>query len=167
MRAVDLEIAQKYCREVHYTLNGKRRFAVGFQSDAGGWEFSSRGFKISSSPKAPTIIKGSSDSTLLFEGFMDMLAYLTLKNAANPVDSVCVLNSVSNLNQAVEFLKSQRKIYAFLDNDTAGRKALSAVEKLGVEVVDCSHIYAEHKDMNDYLIAQNRGLRSMGINVGF
>ncbi len=166
-RAISLDIAQKYCREVHYTQNAKRYYAIGFQSDGGGWELRNPYYKGSTSPKAPTTIKGTTDSTMLFEGFMDMLAYLTLKDSANPVSSVCVLNSVSNLRQASEFLKTQRTIYAFLDNDTAGEKALAEVEKLGAEVVNCSHIYEGFKDMNDYLIARNREPKQSRMKVKF
>ena len=166
-RAINLDIARRYCKEVHYTLYEKQYYAIGFGSDGGGWELRNSYYKGGTSPKSPTIIKGSVDSTMLFEGFMDMLAYLTLKGSAHPVSSVCILNSVSNLRQATEFLKNQRTIYTFLDNDTAGCKALVEVEKLGVEVVNCSHIYAGHKDMNDYLIARNRESKQSRIKVKF
>ncbi|MFR9506013.1 MAG: toprim domain-containing protein, partial [Rikenellaceae bacterium] len=152
-RAINLDIAQKYCREVHYIQNGKQYFAIGFKSDGGGWELRNEYYKGGTSPKAPTIIKGSTNSTMLFEGFMDMLAYLTLIETVTPMNNVCVLNSVSNLSKAAEFLKSQQKIYCFLDNDTAGCKTLAEVHKLGVEVVDQSSLYKAYKDVNDYLLS--------------
>ncbi|MFR9553198.1 MAG: toprim domain-containing protein [Rikenellaceae bacterium] len=166
-RAINLDIAKAFCKEVHYTLYSKSYYAIGFGSDGGGWELRNSYYKGGTSPKSPTIVKGSADSTMLFEGFMDMLAYLTFKGSAHPVSTVCILNSVSNLRQATEFLKTQRTIYTFLDNDTAGCKALAEVEKLGVEVVNCSHIYAGHKDMNDYLIARNREPKQSRIKVKF
>ncbi len=152
-RAIKLDIAQKYCREVHYLQNNKQYFAIGFKSDGGGWELRNEYYKGGTSPKAPTIIKGSTNSTMLFEGFMDMLAYLTLIDTATPMNNVCVLNSVSNLSKATEFLKSQQKIYCFLDNDIAGCKTLVNVHKLGVEVVDQSSLYNTYKDVNDYLLS--------------
>ncbi len=166
-RAIDIAIAKAYCKEVHYTLYGKQYYAIGFGSDGGGWELRNSYYKGGTSPKSPTTIKGSADSTMLFEGFMDMLAYLTLKGSAHPVSSVCILNSVSNLRQASKFLATQCTIYTFLDNDTAGQKALADVQKLGVEVVNCSHIYKGHKDMNDYLIARNKEPKQSRIKVKF
>ncbi|MFI3294332.1 MAG: toprim domain-containing protein, partial [Rikenellaceae bacterium] len=88
---------------------------------------------------------------MLFEGFMDMLAYLTLIETAIPMNNVCVLNSVSNLSKAVEFLRSQQTIHCFLDNDPAGSKALFDIHKLRVEVIDQSRLYKDFKDVNDYL----------------
>ncbi|MFI3265031.1 MAG: toprim domain-containing protein [Rikenellaceae bacterium] len=152
-RAINLDIAQRYCREVHYLQNNKPYFAIGFKSDGGGWELRNEYYKGGTSPKAPTTIKGSTNSTMLFEGFMDMLAYLTLIETATPMNNVCVLNSVSNLSKAVEFLRSQQKIYCFLDNDPAGSKALFDVHKLGVEVIDQSNLYKAYKDVNDYLLS--------------
>ncbi|MFR9506088.1 MAG: toprim domain-containing protein [Rikenellaceae bacterium] len=150
-RAINLDIAQLYCKEIHYTHNEKQYYAIGFQSDGGGWELRNEYYKGSTSPKAPTIIKGSTNSTMLFEGFMDMLAYLTLIETVTPKNSVCVLNSVSNLSKAVEFLRSQQKIYCFLDNDPAGSKALFDVHKLRVEVIDQSKLYKDFKDVNDFV----------------
>ena len=111
-RGVDLEVAKRYCREVHYKIGDRSFYAVGFQSDAGGWEFSaSKGFKLSSSPKSPTTIKCNSNSTLLFEGFIDMLSYITFAKCVIPTDNIVVLNSVVNLPKVAEFLKSQQSIF--------------------------------------------------------
>ena len=49
-RSINIDIAREYCREVHYTTGGKQFFAVGFQSDAGGWELRNEYFKGSTSP---------------------------------------------------------------------------------------------------------------------
>ncbi len=155
-RGIDDKVARHYCREVHYRNNGKSYYAIGFANDAGGYELRNEYFKGSSSPKSPTTIKGSSYNTMLFEGFIDMLSYMSMKGSVNPVANVCVLNSVNNLRKAEEFLKTQRTIHCFLDNDEAGRRALAQVEKLGVEVVDHSTLYRDFKDMNDYLKSKNQ-----------
>lgn len=151
-RSIDIAIAREYCREVHYTTNGKPFFAIGFQSDAGGWELRNEYFKGSTSPKSPTTIGSGSQTCLLFEGFIDMLSYLTLKNAIRPTVDMAVLNSVHNLHRAEEFLKQHQTIHCFLDNDEAGRRALAAVEKLGRETIDQSPFYRDHKDLNGYLV---------------
>lgn len=150
-RSIDIAIAREYCQEVHYTTNGKPFFAIGFRSDAGGWELRNEYFKGSTSPKSPTTIGNSSPTCLLFEGFMDMLSYLTLKKTIHPNVDMVVLNSVHNLHRAEEFLKSHQTIHCFLDNDESGRRALAAVEKLGIETIDQSPFYRDHKDLNEYL----------------
>ena len=151
-RSIDIDIAREYCKEVHYTTNGKPFFAIGFQSDAGGWELRNEYFKGSTSPKSPTTIGNNSATCLLFEGFIDMLSYLTLKNAIRPTVDMAVLNSVHNLHRAEDFLKRHQTIHCFLDNDDAGRRAFEAVEKLGRETIDQSPFYRQHKDLNEYLV---------------
>ncbi len=155
-RAINLDIAKKYCIEVHYLQNNKQYFAIGFKSDGGGWELRNAYYKGGTSPKAATTIDNGSNTCLLFEGFMDMLAYLTLKDVKEPPINIAVLNSVGNLKRVSDFISKHKTIHCFLDNDQAGRKALAEVQKLCTEVVDQSPIYAGHKDMNDYLIARNR-----------
>ena len=151
-RSINIDIAREYCHEVHYTTNGKSFFAIGFQSDAGGWELRNEYFKGSTSPKSPTTIGSSSTTCLLFEGFIDMLSYLTLKNAPRPTIDMAVLNSVHNLHRAEEFLKLHQTIHCFLDNDESGRRAFATVETLGRETIDQSPFYRECKDLNEYLV---------------
>ena len=50
-RKIPFEIAEKYCKEVHYELYGKKYFAIGFKNNAGGFELRNAHFKGSSSPK--------------------------------------------------------------------------------------------------------------------
>ena len=43
----------------------------------------------------------------------------------------------------------------FFDNDAAGQAAFSRLEKeFGTKVCDKSSLYPNHKDLNDYLMAQ-------------
>ena len=150
-RAIDLDTIKRYCREVYYTLGGRAYFAIGFQNDGGGWELNTQGFKCSTSPKTVTTFNNGSSSCLLFEGFMDMLSYLTMKKTIEPSINMVVLNSVVNLSKVEEFLKTHQNIHCFLDNDEAGKRALARVESLGVEVIDQSSFYHSYKDLNEYL----------------
>ena len=156
IRAVDTTIAKKFCREVHYLVGGHNYFAIGFRNDYGGWELRSERFKGCSTPKHITTIDNGSDKALAFEGFMDLLSYLTIKRNDSPTCNIVVLNSVANIQKAVPFLARHRSIYTFLDNDDAGRKALSEIERLcpQSEVIDQSDFYRRHKDLNDYLRSQ-------------
>ena len=155
-RAIDISITKKFCREVYYSVGERNYFAIGFRNDYGGWELRSERFKGCSTPKHITTIDNGSDKALAFEGFMDFLSYLTIKRNDSPTCNVAVLNSVAYVQRAVPFLARHRSIYTFLDNDDAGRKALSEIERLCPQskVIDQSDFYRRHKDLNDYLRSQ-------------
>ena len=155
-RGIVPSVAAAFCREVRYEVNGRAFFAVGFRNDAGGWELRSERFKGGSSPKHITTIDNRSDTVIAFEGFMDFLAYLSLKHPERLRIDAAVLNSVVNLPKAIPFLSRHPVIHAFFDNDEAGRKTTSDLIRLcpRSEVIDQSSFYSGHKDVNDYLIAR-------------
>ena len=155
-RGIVPSVAAAFCREVRYEVNGCAFFAVGFRNDAGGWELRSARFKGGSSPKHITTIDNRSDTVIAFEGFMDFLAYLSLKYPERLRIDAAVLNSVVNLPKAIPFLSRHPVIHAFFDNDEAGRKTTSDLIRLcpRSEVIDQRHFYSGHKDVNDYLIAR-------------
>ncbi len=124
-RGIVPSVAAAFCREVRYEVNGCAFFAVGFRNDAGGWELRSARFKGGSSPKHITTIDNRSDTVIAFEGFMDFLAYLSLKHPERLRIDAAVLNSVVNLPKAIPFLSRHPVIHAFFDNDEAGRKTTS------------------------------------------
>ena len=149
-RSIDLAAARAHCSEVHYHVAGKSYFAVGFRNDVGGWELRNRYFKGCTS-KAPTTRRGDYPTCLVFEGFMDYLSYLTLKRDPNPLHDAVVLNSVTNLAKALPFIASHERVYTYLDNDEAGRKATAELKKACRNLSDQSVHYRLHNDLNDYL----------------
>ena len=154
-RGIVPSVAAAFCREVRYEVNGRAFFAVGFRNDAGGWELRSERFKGGSSPKHITTIDNRSDTVIAFEGFMDFLAYLSLKHPERLRIDAAVLNSVVNLPKAIPFLSRHPVIHAFFDNDEAGRKTTADLLRLcpRSEIIDQSHFYRRYKDVNDYLTA--------------
>ena len=155
-RGIVPSVAAAFCREVRYEVNGRAFFAVGFRNDAGGWELRSERFKGGSSPKHITTLDNRSDTVIAFEGFMDFLAYLSLKHPERLRIDATVLNSVVNLPKAVPFLSRHPVIHTFFDNDEAGRKVTADLIRLCPrnEVIDQSSFYSGHKDVNDYLTAR-------------
>ncbi|WP_455954663.1 toprim domain-containing protein, partial [Alistipes finegoldii] len=81
-----------------------------------------------------------SDTVIAFEGFMDFLAYLSLKHPERLHIDAAVLNSVVNLPKAVPFIFRHPVIRTFFDNDEAGRKATADLIRLcpRSEVIDQS-----------------------------
>lgn len=152
-RGIAPTVTSVYCREVRYEINGRFFFAIGFQNDAGGWELRSKHFKGGSSPKHITTIDNHADTCIAFEGFMDFLSYLSLKQAERLCIDAVVLNSVVNLPKAIPFLERHPTIHAFFDNDEAGRGATAELERScsNSTVVDQAYHYREHNDLNDYL----------------
>lgn len=151
-RGIDPAIASACCQEVHYAVGERNYFAVGFRNDAGGWELRSERFKGCVSPKHITTIDNCSDAVVAFEGFMDFLSYLSMKPDEWPHIDAAVLNSVIHLLKAIPFLQRHATIHAFFDNDEAGRKATAELNRLcpNSTVIDRSHLYREHKDLNEY-----------------
>ncbi len=149
-RKISIELARQYCKEMHYTLNGKAYFAIAFPNDNGGYETLNPYFKGCIPPKEITTFNRKTATVHLFEGFMDYLSLLTLQAKQAEVSAV-VLNSVTNLEKAVPFLSKHKLINAFLDNDKGGKQALEKLQKLNLPVRDISKRYAEYKDVNDYL----------------
>ena len=112
-RGIVLSVAAAFCREVRYEVQDHTFFAVGFRNDAEGWELRSARFKGGSSPKHITTIDNRSVTVIAFEGFMDFLAYLSLKHPERLRIDAAVLNSVVNLPKAVPFLSRHPVIHTF------------------------------------------------------
>lgn len=160
-RNISPEVAADYVQEMYYRVNGKSLFALAFKNNAGGYELRNPGYKGSISPKDITRIQFAdkkNDSCFVLEGFMDYLSFLTIRHKNSPTypcidwQDYIILNSTANVNKALYPLGEYEKIHCLLDNDEAGRKAVEAIQKeYGWRVRDSSHLYTEHKDLNDYL----------------
>ncbi|GHT16734.1 hypothetical protein FACS189426_24420 [Bacteroidia bacterium] len=83
--------------------------------------------------------------------FWDFLSYLTLQKIEKSKHDIAVLNSVANVQKAMDFLKTHKEIYTYLDNDDAGKKATELIQSVNSTVYNRSTKYAEYKDLNDYL----------------
>lgn len=141
------------CEEVRYRVHGKRYYAIGFRNNAGGLELRNRFFKGCIPPKDISLKCNSSDVCSVFEGFMDYLSAMQL----GIIDSDwLVLNSVSNVEKAVKALQGYERIECFLDNDDAGRRTFQRLHDcFGEKVIDRSALYADYKDLNEFLLSEN------------
>ena len=157
-RGIPAHIAKAYCKEAHYCVNGRFYFAVAFENVSGGWELRNRYFKGCRGRKdisyLPWARDGPSTECAVFEGFIDYLSALTL-GIISGADAI-ILNSVVNVNKAVPYLKGYAAINCYLDNDTAGRTALTELTAIyGTTVIDRSTLYSEFNDLNEYLTNQS------------
>ena len=143
------------CEEVRYRVHGKRYYAIGFRNEAGGLELRNRVFKGCIPPKDISLKRNGSDVCSVFEGFMDYLSAMQMGIIAS---DWLVLNSVSNVEKALKVLGVYRRIECYLDNDDAGRRTLEKLRAdFGEKVIDRSSLYADHKDLNEFLLSKNAG----------
>ena len=164
-RCIDIEIARTVCKELHFDTRGKHYFGIGFPNIAGGYEIRNPFFKGGITPKDISLFHNeeSKQSCFVFEGFIDFLSFMMLRRKENDGlkrQDYLVLNSVSNVHKALESLSHYKNVQCFLDNDEAGRKAYQALLMgLKVPVIDSSGLYADCKDLNEFLCRQNRLLQ--------
>mgnify|MGYP001087722862 FL=1 len=165
-RGINLELAKRECSEARYTHNGKRYFAIAFPNGSGGFEVRNPYFKGCIAPKEISHIRqaGKARTTCyVFEGFMDYLSFLTLRQESCPNypeldgQDYIVLNSVSNVSKALYPLGSYERIHCFFDNDRAGMEALRQIRMeygRDLYIRDASQTYSGCKDLNEYLQKQ-------------
>ena len=159
-RCIDIETARTVCKELHFDTRGKHYFGIGFPNIAGGYEIRNPFFKGCIAPKDISHFYAEEPKNVcfVFEGFMDLLSFMTLRRKENDglkrQDSL-VLNSVSNIQKALERLSQYDSVRCFLDNDEAGRNAyLQLSKELGKSITDASTLYNGYKDLNEYLCAE-------------
>ena len=157
-RGIPAHIAKAKCKEAHFCVNGRFYFAVAFENVSGSCELSNRYFKGCSVRKdisyLPWARDGPSTECAVFEGFIYYLSALTL-GIISGADAI-ILNSVVNVNKAVPYLKGSTAINCYLDNDTAGQTALAELTAIyGSTVIDCSTLYSEFNDLNEFLVTQS------------
>lgn len=164
-RCIDIEVAKSVCKEVHYEVNNKCYFAIGFPNCGGGYELRNPFFKGCIAPKDISHFYANEPKKIcfLFEGFIDFLSFMTLRRIQSPKynglsnQDYLILNSVTNIHKALKCLSVYNNIQCFLDNDEAGRNAyLQLSKELGDSSVKASALYNGYKDLNDYLCAESK-----------
>lgn len=152
-RRIPIDIADRYCREVRYELNGKVYYGIGFKNDLGGFEIRNPYFKASSSPKGITTIDNSASEVIVFEGFTDFLSFKAI-HQQDPEDrfDFVVLNSVSFFETARPFLEKHNTIRLYLDRDATGQNYSRYALSLSSKYKDESSLYQNHEDFNDWIV---------------
>jgi hypothetical protein len=163
-RGINSDIAIKYLVEVQYrnNENGKTYFAAGIRNENEGYEIRNAYFKSSIGQKGISFVKGKGQGkAAVFEGFMDFLSALTYYQSRDLAKfqslleaDILIMNSTSFQEQTKDLLKAGNysKISLYLDNDTTGQKVKAFfTEQFKNITEDCSIIYQDYKDFNDFL----------------
>ena len=179
-RCINPQLASRWCHEVDFRIDrtGKRLFAIGFPNDRGQWALRNSFYKGSTGQGVSTIVKGRSivgpvDSEVLqyfpdagkgrvavFEGFFDYLSWLTLERTTDAPCDALVLNSTSNVAEAIPFLSGHDSVECWLDNDDAGRQCTQVIRDRCLDSVieDMSPRYSRYNDLNDWLVCETERL---------
>ena len=165
-RCIDYSIAQRFCKEVHYSLRGKRYYAIAFMNVANGMEARNKLNKRCIGKKSISAIypKGTPQKhCCIFEGFFDMLTYATIETSM-PGAGICigvscdfyVLNGVGEVRLLLPYIEEYESIHCYLDNDDAGETATKAIMSAFPNIsIDESYRYEEYNDLNDMLKSGN------------
>ena len=157
-RCIDLKKATPFLKCISYEVRGRRYQAIGFANLSGGYELrDDKTFKGTIAPKDITpIFTDRAEPVCIFEGFMDFLSFLSMKEEIT--NHCLVMNSVSNVARTIRYLNDRHltHIRAFLDNDEAGRRAVQDFIKTGFHVEDMNIHYKDFKDLNDFHVSRVR-----------
>ena len=157
-----VESQTEFLKEIHYQMNDKNYFGIGFKNDSGGYEIRNAYSKICLGKKDISSIKNDSKSLRIFEGFFDFISFKNVENylEKEPSDYM-ILNSVSMLNKIKNNLDNYENIELYFDNDDAGNRAVNIVKNENKNSEDCRLLYSDFKDLNDWLIYGNPSYERM------
>lgn len=159
-RKINRGIALHYLKEIRFKnlQNGRAYFAFGWKNQAQGYEIRNALFKSVIGEKAMSFYPGDKegvDELWIFEGMTDFLSWLTIQKMTIPTAHCIILNSLSFLRPALDWIKEQKNlktIQSFLDNDEAGIKATDRLLKAYPKKVFAhNNLYHDFKDLNEYL----------------
>ena len=137
-------------KEIEYEVNGKKYFGIGFFNNSEGVEIRNNYSKMCLGKKDVTLVENQSSEICIFEGFFDYLTYRNLEKTNNSTCDFLILNSTAIIFKVEELLKEYDKISLFLDNDGNGEFVKSKIQYQYNNVEDCSLLYQNFKDLNEW-----------------
>ena len=156
LKSRKLDSLKSELKEIHYELNGKNYFGLGFKNDSDGYEIRNPYIKLCLGKKDLTFIKNQSKTLRVFEGFADYLSFKILEKSLEkePSDYI-ILNSVSMISKVKNQLENYQSVELFLDNDRTGDSVTEILKKQNSNISDERFLFKNHKDLNEFLISGN------------
>lgn len=165
-RLIPSSIFNRYLVEVKYRniKKGREYFAFGMKNEAGGYEIRSASdtnvFKSSLNSSDVSLIEtGSQNSSVyIFEGMIDFLSLLVLYGLEDLSGDAIVMHSLSSFQRTKDILEERdyALINSFLDNDRSGLKTTEDfVACFSSRFKPQNDMYANHKDLNEALVANS------------
>lgn len=152
-RKIPINIAKRYCREVHYVWSGRSYYSIGLKNRSEGWELRNAYCKNGSSPKDITLIlKEGSRNLAVVEGMFDLFSLVKEEPNYIKEASILVLNSISFLEKTFPIIRGFGNVVLYLDRDEAGRKATSKLLNNHPNTINKSELYIGFQDLNDWIV---------------
>ena len=163
LKSRKLDFLKSELKEIHYELNGKNYFGLGFKNDSDGYEIRNPYIKLCLGKKDLTSVKNQSQTLRIFEGFADYLSFKILEKSLEkePSDYI-ILNSVTMISKVKNQLENYQNTELFLDNDRTGDSVTEILKKQNFNVSDERILFKNHKDLNEFLINGNLRKRDTG-----
>ncbi|WP_313384470.1 toprim domain-containing protein [Chishuiella sp.] len=152
-RKLHIEIVNRYCKEIHYKLNGKYYYAIAFPNIQNGYEIRNKYVKMCLVKKDISLIENNQSQLKIFESWSDFISYIFLFPNQEFQNDFLILNSIALLRKKSELINNYEKIETYFDHDTAGKSATNFLEtELKPKVKDDSEFYKNFKDLNEFII---------------
>ena len=152
-----------FLKEIHYQMNDKNYFGIGFKNDSDGYEIRNKYAKICLGKKDITTIKNDSGNVKIFEGFIDFLSFKNIeKSLENKSSDYIILNSVSMIHNIKNSLRNYEKLELYFDNDEAGNRAVEMLKNENENVEDCRKLYSDFKDLNEWAMSSPKLEEKLG-----
>ncbi|RWU08185.1 CHC2 zinc finger domain-containing protein [Pedobacter chitinilyticus] len=149
-RKITLQVANRYCKEIHYSCNGRNYCAVGFANRSGGFELRSKNFKGTVSPKDYTLLCQGRAELAVFEGFIDFMSYLLIMGK-DPQQDYLILNSLAFFQRAMECMMGYSRVQLWTNNDDRSNEVVSMALGHSDIFVDQRNFFFGYNDLNDML----------------
>ena len=157
LKSRKVENQLEFLKEIHYRMNDKNYFGIGFKNDSGGYEIRNKYSKICLGKKDVSMIKNGSENLKIFEGFFDFLSFKNIeKSLSDEKSDYIILNSVSMISKIKNLHKNYKKIELYFDNDEAGNRAVETFKKEFENVEDDRILYKDFKDLNDWAMSSTK-----------
>lgn len=155
LRNRKVECQKNLVEEIHYQINNKNYFGIGFKNDADGFEIRNAYSKICLGKKEISSIKNDSKTVRIFEGFFDFLSFKKIEKFSKKSSSdYIILNSISMVYKLKTLLSNYQNIELFLDNDAAGNKITELFLEQYPGAKDGRTFFKNSKDLNEYLVSK-------------
>ena len=156
LKSRKLDSLKSELKEIHYELNGKNYFGLGFKNDSDGYEIRNPYIKLCLGKKDLTSVNNQSQTLRIFEGFSDYLSFKILEKSLEkePSDYI-ILNSVTMISKVKNQLENYKNVELFLDNDRTGDSVTEILKKQNSNISDERFLFKNHKDLNEFLISGN------------
>ena len=155
-RGILLEAVQSgLLEEVYYDFiddknQRTRYFGAGWKNDSGGYDLRNKYSKICIDKKDILSVKGTSQRFVLFEGMMNYLSAISLKEISHQ-DNAIVLNTTAFTERVIGIMKNLEILHPeiYFDNGKGGRKFTALIRSEIPGATDKSYLYLDFDDFNE------------------